>query len=288
MKCLKHSRLEPQSGSTNLLNILCETFSRSTHEVPLLRDHFSSISTPTSWTDWINLPVTHRELYSRLKDTRHAIRDAHRFFSPAAPLNLSNPEFPITVLQSYEDKLRLDERLVHIFSTCNIRAPERLVLVYGREQRYAASDLVELLVYLGYQCFLILDNSERPARMTDLIGSLAPKAVIWLSSIRPSASFQSQIECELISFNGFPNRPSRHYTLSVIHFDPVPYFAVSKNGISYSVVGDHFYLETLPDGELLMTTLQQDLLPLVRFVTGIYARIREDGFDLIKPSREIL
>lgn len=279
--CAADRTYRPHDSLENLVKV----FISSVETVPVLRQHFRACPVPASREDWKKLPTTNAELYARLTDVREAVREPHRLFSPSAPLDLSRPSFPLTVLQSYEDKLCLDERLEHMLRLAGCQEPEKLTFVVGKDQRYASSDLAELLIYLNHQCSMVLTDGRDQADLTHKVALLGSKFVLWLLPEKPSnLPFPASVST-VITFNQAVrlSPPIRH--VDVLHIDVVPYFAASESGKFYSVVSNHFYLESTCEGELLITTLRQDLLPLLRYATGWHVNLKADGFDLLTRCR---
>ena len=271
--------------SHDYLRDLVKIFISSVETVPVLRRHFGTSSVPVSWEDWEKLPVTNLDIYAQLSDFREAFREPCRVFSPVAPLDLSSPSFPLTVLQSYEDKLCLDERLEHILRLSGCQDHEKITFVIGNKQRYASSDLAELLIYLNHQCSIILAECLDQTDLAHKLGLLGSRVLIWLSAEHPSTVVLPASVSTVITFNQTVEVPYQIRHVDVLHIDIVPYFATSNSGNYYSVVPNQFYLETTSEKELLITTFRQDLLPLIRYATGWCVDLKANGFDLLARYR---
>jgi len=265
------------SGPAQLCDVV-EQFLRASRDVPMLRQHYAECQVPASWEDWVALPLTSRSLYESVADMRDVVRTGARLFAPAAPFNLNEPAFPIPLLQSYEDKQAVEERVDHILTLVGHDSVSGLHLILATHaQRFAAADLADSLICLGYRCMVLLVPVERSAYPFE---ALDPTLLWMLDGDVPAACLPRATRA-IITFNR-PDLVHRGIsTVDVLQIAPISYFAVSDKQNVYAVPAGHFLLETSAEDELVVTTLRQDMLPLVRYATGVRAKLSGARIELL-------
>jgi hypothetical protein len=200
-------------------------------------------------------------------------------FAPAAPMNFGTHAFPIPLLQSYEDKEAGERRIALILDLAGSDVEGLHLIIASTRQRYAAADLADYLIGIGYQSGVLLTPFGAPS---EALMACAPK-VVWLmddTGVSPPTGRQSTT----ISINMPTLRNQLFVNADVLHVDPIGYLAVSTLPKIYRILPNQFCCETRDTGELIVTTLTNDLLPLVRYRTGIYVTRCEGGFRLLRGS----
>ena len=266
---------------TSLPPNVLDAYKRAVDRVPLLARVFGALEPPNSAESWRRLPTTDARLYGNARGVLEAICGVKALHSPAAPLDLGNPQFPWAVLQSYGDRLTTDERLRRAMSAAGCAPGEDLTFVIEPRHKYAAADLTELLVCWDYQCTVLLTDPVDPLGIAARVDALRPDGLVWfLDGVSPwYVSLPPESRIITVSRSGIPSREPRHS--DIIHLDPIPYFAFRTFGALYRVCPDQFFLEPGAHNELLVTTLKQDILPLLRFDTGLRVRtVERCGFVL--------
>ena len=278
LKVTEDERLDVGPSFAELLS----SYHKGISEVPILKEVFFNCSSPTNWGEWKNLPVTSTDTYSDLKQNFSALRNHERLLAIAAPMRLSTPQFPLAIAQSYNDKLVLDTRLQFIMAATGISDHEDFLFVVDRDFIYSASDLSELLIYLGYTCDIIYSENLNETELGTLLSNLEAQCLIWMTELPPSEDVIPDKVAAIWHFNSnSKNKWSRLKSVEVIHLDILPYMAFRDSRESYRVPPGHFYLEEYGENELLVTTLSQDMIPLIRFRTELKATLTANGFMLL-------
>lgn len=251
---------------------LTPAFAAAKAEVPKLDQIFGRFEHPTCMAEWWSLPTTGPLDYAEAKTVTSSVRNLDKLFAPSAPFDLSSPSFPFSVLHSYTDKLALDQRLAEILELTGCGASEDFIFVSGRHQRYFAADLAELLIALGHGCVFMLLDRPSPTDFAR-IQSLEAQYLFWfLAEPIPERSLPDSV-CGVVTFSRHPRLRSKHH-VDVLQLDEAPLLAYGEGMGRYSFAPSHFYLEH-SNRELLVTTLRQDMLPLVRYRTGWLVQTNE-------------
>ena len=251
---------------------LLRAYEKGIQQVDLLRELFGRSPVPRNPLEWVALPTTSVSTYSTTRSISSSFRGTERVYAPAAPLDLRCPSFPLAVLQSHSDKTALDERLLHVLKQLGCGHFENFVFVSGRSQHYFAADIAELLVTLGHGCRLLI-SEEVTTDTYEKLNGLGAQYIFWLHQTPVSSMSLPDCVQALTTFNSLSDVSFiRHF--DVWHLDEAPLLAISGVDRRYSLLPGHFHVETV-EGELTITTLKQDLLPLVRYRTGWLGRVSE-------------
>ena len=257
--------------------LLLRTYVDSIEQIPLLNDIFGHLPHPGTVAEWQSLPTTDKETYSKAPSMKAAFRGVDRLVSPEAPLDLSSPSFPLTVLQSCADKAAVTDRILHILNFLDWDGIADLVCVSDRITRYFAAELAELLLTLGLPCKLLMCDHMDSETCARLVGPRS-QHVCWLHKQPLSRELLPPTVRGVITFNCMHSLSFLHHA-NVLHLDEAPFLAVSRGAQEYSYLPSHFHIDVSGDG-LLVTTLKQDLLPLVRYRTGWFGHVNHDGQGL--------
>lgn len=252
---------------------------KTIYDVPLLQRHFGVCSAPSTWEGWTDLPLTDRSLYETVSHVNDAVRSSREMFAPAAPMNFGTQAFPVPLLQSYEDKEANEGRIALILDSVDSDVDGLHLIIASTQQRYAAADLADYLIGLGYQSAVLLTPFET---RSDPLMACAPR-VLWLmddTGVSPSTLRQPNTTVLSINMHALCNQS--FVNADVLHLDPIGYLAVCKLPEIYTVLPSHFLCEIRDTGELVVTTLRNDLFPLVRYRTGMYAIHCEGGFRVLR------
>ena len=246
---------------------LMRAFRRARSSVPFLGRAFGTDSVET-WRQWSTLPLTTNESYRRLAPDQYFAKDTE-MYAPIAPFDLGAPQFPLNALVSTPEMDMLTDRVEHIVDALEICERESVAVVADPAQRYAASDLVDHLAQLKVPTQLVISSSSA-------LPTLSPSVVFWMSARKPPSDVRRR--SRIVSFN---RGESSRNEPDVIHLDHVPYFALATDEASYKWVEEQFHVERGDENELVITTLYESMLPLVRYATGLrVAQVEHGSFTL--------
>ena len=257
---------------------LSAAFQKGVSSVPLLTRAFQHVSAPTTIQEWSMLPVTTPGHYSSVSSVREASAGWRSLFSPVAPRLASSPCFPMAALHSYRDRELADDRVLHILNVLGMRTPMHIVLVYDDESRYYTSDLADLLCTMEFDCFLVASGGNSLA----ITMELKPDLTFWLCCDPCPWLARSVV---ISTGPGLCSEVPAGHNGYVIDHDLIPYLAVTTNGSRYSTASGQFFFEKSDFGTLLVTTLRQELMPLIRFDTGItILEAQPESFIVSEPQ----
>lgn len=226
-------------------------------------------------SDFQALPLSRRADYARLGSVEDAVVDPWIMSKPLAPFDLSSPTFPLTVLYSSEDLRALEERAGFMLRAMNVLPAQRVVVVTTPLNMYAAADLVELFIAAGYRTRAIL--LQDLASSSPLLHVTRPKVVVLAADPKRLMSklpaWLPRSVRKVATFNQFTSFDIGVEHYDVWHLEEAPLIAVSENGRDYRSMRDHFFIESDVSKRIVLTTLRQRLMPLIRYeteVTGIH------------------
>jgi len=262
---------------------LITSYTEAVSVVPVLSRHFASKSKPQCWTEWRDLPTTSSQLYSQIDDVRIAVRQGSILSNIRAPLDLQRPSFPLPVFQSQADAEAIKSRLSHILYINGLTGRKVIRIYAGSNERYAAADLADALIFLGHRVQLVLSAQVTKTQMTSRMRKGKADAIFWLHESNVT-DYPVASDVPIITFNKNCITCNAPLHINVIYLDHIPYLASSTADEAYSAAPGHFHLETTSRGELLITTLKQDLFPVIRYASGLFADLTSDGFVLRKTA----
>lgn len=259
------TRLSSSGQRGAFLQRVTSATAASVAAVQALRDRFAPYIAPATWDEWQRLPTTDRCYYHSLNSAAETVRFPEKLVSVFPPMDLSLPTLPFAIYQSRDDKERVVSRVQRLLSACGVPTSERLLFLTGSEQFYFAAELSELCLKLGYATHVVLSSGLGPDELQALREDLSPRHVI-LAQTTPPFELSRDIQT-VITFNSARLFGDFGLQLDVATIDPAPLFGYRINGGSYTV-SDDFHVDEI-DCRIFLTTLCQELLPLVRFDTGI-------------------
>ena len=83
----------------------------------------------------------------------------------------------------------------------------------------------------------------------------------------------------VVTFNRPTYLPTVRQHIDVVYTEPIQFIAFGTEG-KYRTVCDSIFLEANASSELLVTTLDQDLLPVVKYSTGLRVEPTGSSFRL--------
>ena len=219
----------------------------------------------TCLNDFKRLPVTNREVYASLGDVAQCVANPWEMVAPLAPWDKSRPRFPLAVLYSAQDEAAFEERVQFLLGQVGIPQGDMVTILVGPQQIYTASDLADILIYLGHPTHLLLCNMASVGqRLMDaapvtlfLLNDFDTSSTAWPSSVRHVVSFDRQhVSCSTVGH------------CNVLHLDELPFIAVRSGDGPFRPTQGHFFFEQSDHGTLLITTLKLHLFPFIRYDTG--------------------
>lgn len=216
-----------------------------------------------NWAHWLAIEPTHKSAYvgayQDLVD-RGLLEQAYTF---AAPLVHRSPTLGFHMPLTEADLDLAEERLMAAVGVLGRRRRPQVTILTDRASRYASSDLAELLIDGGSVPRIeLIRTTELPSLRRLPGGDLH----LWLCQQAPPRELAS----ELVTING-DRWPPAETLGDILHLDPAPYFAYSAAGRTHVVAGGEIVVEVSSSGQLLVSSLRNELLPLVRFATRVHA-----------------
>jgi hypothetical protein len=250
--------------------------------VPALNRHFPDIDAYRMLRIWDRLPITSQAFYSSLPTVLEAVRYPNKLFAPFSPMSLLHPAFPFTIYQSRLDKEVLRSRVETILASACADRRSVLTIVVNDDSYYFAAEFAELSAKAGYRPHLILGEGLSDSEITEVLIRFAPSVVVWipwrgLEAVKNVTSVKT-----LITFNEMRSLPTKLLHIDIAHIDPAPYFAFRIGNHAYLPFREHFWVDSYK-GHLLITSLAQDLLPLVRYDSGIVDHLPANFLIPFKP-----
>ena len=256
---------DAQSGAC--LDVVSAALRRAIANIPMLREVYGERPRVDSWNDWFHLPTTELLTYDTLVVGMNYVSGVDATHSPVGPLDLSRPGFAKPVMYSEGDYHLAGDRFLHMLGQIK-PDPNVLTIVANDQSRYAASDIGDLLIDRGHRYRLILCSSD-PNNAVQRLQALHPKVILWMLKSSVSKGLLPDSCKSVITLNGTRVSAAGVRHTRMLHFDFLPYFAVSRVDPEFSVVPNQFLLEASTTSELLVTTLAVEAMPLVRFRTGL-------------------
>jgi hypothetical protein len=243
---------------------------RSLSAIPALRERFGILPVPLCQRTWELLPLTDRSFYTQLGSAANSVRRVGAFFQVVPPLRLSRPLLPFSVHESWQDRALAQKRVCEILARVPLESRKQLVILVDDDALYFAAEFAELAIKGGFSftvCLVeSLDSVDIHAQLCDLHATL----IMWLLPRLPRPGELPSMVTSLITVNMAEHTSTLRWHADVAHVDPVPYFGFRVGASSYEVLLDHCHMETV-DGRLVVTTLTDQLFPVVRLDTEIAA-----------------
>ncbi len=248
--------------------------------ITMFRNLYGEEPCINSLCDFKQLPITSRSHYVQPWTVSDMVEDPWDLTTSVAPWNCDEHRFPLAVLHSAEDEMVLEERVRYLLEQLGFTKGRRLTLLIDDMQLYAASDLSDILIYLGYPCEMILVNDRSECALREHIAKTHATSVFLYSDQSLSdEAFPPCTEC-VVGFNRRQKVRHAHLGRDIFHLDEIPMIAVDAGDGQYHSPTGHFFFEQSDRGTLLITTLQQDYSPFIRYDTGVRAVVSENSFQL--------
>lgn len=252
----------------------------ATRDITMFRNLYGKRPQINCLEDFQNLPSINRSYYAKLNDISNCVQNPWNMTTSVAPWDCNSPKFPLSVLHSAKDEMVLEQRVSYLLEQLGLTKGQRLTLLIDDMQLYAASDLSDILIYLGYPCEMILINGRSECALREHIAKTHSTSVFLYSDRSLSdEAFPPCAEC-VVGFNCRQKSRLAHLGRDIFHLDEIPMIAVDAGDGQYHSPAGHFFFEQSDRGTLLITTLQQDYSPFIRYDTGVRAVVSENSFQL--------
>ncbi len=259
---------------------LQKVIANAVSSITMFRNLYGRLPHINCFEDFRKLPTTNRSDYEKLQDVSDCLQNPWNMTTSVAPWDCSYPKFPLSVLHSAEDEMVLEERVRYLLEQLALTKGRRLTLLIDDIQLYAASDLSDILIYLGYPCEMILINGRSECALRERIAKTHATSVFLCSDQNLSDEVFSPCVEHVVGFNHQQKSRRVHLGRDIFHLDEIPMVAVNAGDGRYHSPAGHFFFEQSDRGTLLITTLQQDYSPFIRYDTGARAIVSENSFQL--------
>ena len=231
-----------------------------------------------SLSDFEKLPIINKDTFTKLGDVSKTVCDPWDMVGPFAPWNAEGKRFPLPILHDENDEKTLIERLLWIMECIGVGRTERLTFLVSPLHQYGVAELVDLLIYVGFQCQIIQLTRQSSRDMPTTLKEAGAAVVFaaaepglfpkeWPLSVRT-----------IVTFNHPKKLKGEFRHFDILHLDEMPLLALREQPGPYAWLEDHFYLEESPNETVIVTSLCHHFEPFIRYDTGIHARV--DGRDL--------
>lgn len=259
---------------------LQKVVARATSNIAMFRVLYGVKPPVERLEDFQNLPVTSSSDYMNLEDVTDTVRSPWDLATSVAPWDFGSPRFPLAVLHSPEDESVLEERAEYLLAHIDFRKGEMATILVRSPQLYAASDLSDILIYLGYPCEMLLLNGESDSSLRERLARTDAKNVfLCCDGHLGTEAFPPCVE-HVVGFNRWQRTQDCFTWSDMFHLDEISLIAINTGDGRYSAPPGHFFFEQSDRGTLLITTLKQDYSPFIRYDTGIRAFVSGDSFYL--------
>lgn len=237
-----------------------------------------------SLSDFEKLPIVNKDTFMKLGDVSKTVCNPWDMVGPFAPWNAEETRFPLPVLHDDTDEESLIERLRWIMQYIGLQTSERIAFLVSPPHQYGAAELVDLLIYLRFQC-QIIQVTRRPRGHLARLLKEAGVATVFVGAERELLTEEwPESVNTIVTFNHPKELKGDFRHFDILHLDEIPLLAVRQYPNAYTWLRDHFYLEESSLGTLIVTTLSHRFGPLIRYDTGTRARLNGDNLFLADDS----
>lgn len=247
-------------------------------DISLYQDLYGHDPRVKSLSDFEKLPIVNKDTFRKLGDVGRAVRDPWKMEGPIAPWNSQRNRFPLPVLHDENDEKSLIERLLWIMECVGVGTTERITFLVSPAHQYGAAELVDLLIYVGFQCQIIQLTRQSSRDMATTLKEVSAAMVFAAAEPELFPQEWPQSVRTIVTFNHPKELRGEFRHFDILHLDEMPLLAVRQYPHAYTWLQDHFYLEESPNETVIVTTLCHHFEPFIRYDTGIHARV--DGHDL--------
>ncbi len=256
--------------------------SEAASKIPMYQALYGKTPSIKTLTDFRQLPIINRQTFAELGDVSKAVSDPWDIVGPYAPWNAERNRFPLPVLHNDTDEEGLIERLSWIMEYIGFERSERITFLVSPPHQYGVAELADLLIYLGFQCQIIQVTHQPRGNLRRLLNEAG--VVKFFVAAEPELLAEEWAEgvSAIVTFNHPRDLKGQFRHFDILHLDEIPLLAVRQQPIPYAWLQHHFYFEESVIGTLIVTTLGHDCGPLIRYDTGIRARL--NGHKLFLPD----
>ncbi len=242
-------------------------------EISLYQDLYGHDPRVKSLSDFEKLPIVNKDTFTKLGDVSKTVCDPWDMVGPFAPWKAEGNRFPLPVLHDDTDEESLIERLRWIMQYIGSKTSERIAFLVSHRHQYGAAELVDLLIYLRFQCQIFQVTRQPRGHLARLLKEAGAATVFVGAEPELLPEEWPESISTIVTFNHPKELKGKFRHFDILHLDEIPLLAVRQQPNPYTWLQDHFYLEESAIKTLIVTTLSHVFGPFIRYDTGIRARL---------------
>ena len=218
------------------------------------------------------VPFTSRVDLSMADGLAELITDPRLVFRGLYPFHQNVCTFPFQVVAGEKDLLQRHERMCAILEAVGFAEAAETLVLTSPPQFFFASDLCAEIFFEGHHCS-IQDVSElSPSAIRDRIEAFGAELIVLAtdSVALPPEAFPDRVR-GLITFRGGYAELARALDVTAVDIytlTEAPYLGHRMAGERhYRYNGEHFFIERSPAGNVTITSLLWEVMPLIRYQT---------------------
>lgn len=245
---------------------------RCARQIPYYRRELPDVAI-RSVADFQRLvPMTSRVDLSMAAGLSELITDYRQVFRGVYPFNQNACTFPFQVVAGDKDLLVRHERMTAILDAAGFHEGGESLILTSPAQYFFASDLCAEIFFEGHHCSMQDVTGMDDAALRARIEAFGAELVV-LATAEPGISAEAFPEGvrAVVTFRGaYPWLVDEldAEVVDVYTLTEAPYLGHRLAGERlYRYNPDHFFLERAPSGQLAVTSLLWEVMPLVRYRT---------------------
>jgi phenylacetate-coenzyme A ligase PaaK-like adenylate-forming protein len=238
--------------------------------------------------EFAKIPMTSRTDLSRASGLGELILDPRQIFRSVYPFHQNVCTFPFQVVAGNKDLYIRHDRMIDILKTAGCPESGETLLLTGPPHSFFASDLCAEIFFEGHHCSIQDITGMDAAAIRDRIETFDAEMVVLCTDSR-----QVTLEAlgdgvrAVLTFNGaYPELGRLDATVVDIYSrTEAPYLGHRLAGERfYRYDPDHFFLERAPSGNVVITNLLWEVMPLIRYRTYDTCGALDDAEGLIEVA----